>query len=323
MMMATGKVDFDTHSPDGTNDSGFSARQSFPPDGLVAMSRIAYQNTPLVMEKLRQGVFVFRGAGGNVTAVAGSAGCAVIDTGYGPRVDEIKSGVTGALSEPPKWLVNTHWHFDHTDGDSKFAEDGASVVAHKNCLARLSQDQYVASLEWKIPASPRTEWPTVTFDGAVAIDLGWETLNLIPQEPAHTDGDVAVWLPSANVLIMGDLMTNGSYPVIDESSRGSLRGMIDAIERLLRIVNTDTVVVPGHGLLGNRDTLLAFCDMLRTVEGRIQSMTASRSPVAAIIAAAPTRDLDAVWGGGYVTGDIFVRMVLAGMNGANTEWRRV
>jgi cyclase len=185
---------------------------------------------------------------------------------------------------------------------------------------RLSQNQYVPSLEWRVPAAQRTAWPTATFDAPVVIDLGWETLQLIPQEPAHTDGDVAVWLPSANVLILSDLFTNGSYPIVDESSRGSLRGMIEAIEQLMRLVNADTVVVPGHSAIGNRQTLLGFRDMLHTIEGRIQSLIASQSSVAKIIAAAPTADFDVVWGRGYVTGDIFIRMVLAGL-GLTTKTR--
>jgi glyoxylase-like metal-dependent hydrolase (beta-lactamase superfamily II) len=114
------------------------------------------------------------------------------------------------------------------------------------------------------------------------------------------------------VLILGDLFTNGSYPIIDESSHGSLRGMVEAIERLLRLVNADTVVVPGYGPIGDRQSLLDFRDMLRAVEGRIQSLVAPQSSVAEIIAAAPTRDFDGAWGRGYVTGDVFVRMVLAG-----------
>jgi cyclase len=112
---------------------------------------------------------------------------------------------------------------------------------------------------------------------------------------------------------MGDLFINGSYGVIDESSRGSLRGMINALERLLPLVNADTVVVPGHGAIGDRRTLVAFADVLRAIEERVQSLVASHSTAAEIIAAAPTREFDAVWGTGYVTGDIFVRMVLAGL----------
>jgi cyclase len=152
----------------------------------------------------------------------------------------------------------------------------------------------------------------LTFNAPVALDLGSQILELITQEPAHTDGDVAVWLPSANALVMGDLMTNGSYPIIDESSRGSLRGMIQAVERLLKVINSETVVVSGHGPIGNRDSLLVFHNMLRTIEGRINSLIASRAPATEILAAAPTADLDPVWGRGYVTGDIFVRMILAG-----------
>src|SRR5262245_41409904 len=112
---------------------------------------------------------------------------------------------------------------------------------------------------------------------------------------------------------MGDLMSNGSYPIIDESSCGSLRGMIQAIERLLGLVNPNTLVVPGHGAIGNRQTLLGFRDMLRTIEDRVQSLLASQSSVPEIMAAAPTRDFDAIWGRGYVTGEVFLRMILAGL----------
>jgi glyoxylase-like metal-dependent hydrolase (beta-lactamase superfamily II) len=292
--------------------------QSFPPGGLVDLARVAYQNTRLTVTEVRPKIFAFIGAGGTVTAVSGSQGCAVIDTGYGPRVVEIRRGIASALHQAPRWLVNTHWHFDHTDGNSAFTESGATLVAHTNCRARLSQDQYVPSLEWKVPAAPRIAWPTVTFDAPIAIDLGGEILQLIPEAPAHTDGDVAAWLPSANVMIMGDLLVNGSYPIIDESSRGSLRGMIEVIERLLRVVNADTVVVPGHGPIGDRQTLLGFRDMLCAIEARIQPMIASQSSAAEIIAAAPTSDFDPVWGHGYVSGDIFLRMVLAGLGFTTT-----
>ena len=151
-----------------------------------------------------------------------------------------------------------------------------------------------------------------------AIDRGGEILQLIPEAPAHTDGYVAAWLPSAKVMIMGDLLVNGSYPIIDESSRGSLRGMIEVIERLLRVVNADTVVVPGHGPIGDRQTLVGFRDMLCAIEARIQPMIASQSFAAEILAAAPTSDFDPVWGRGDVSGAIFARMVLTGLGFTTT-----
>jgi cyclase len=157
---------------------------------------------------------------------------------------------------------------------------------------RLSSNQYVPSLEWGVPAAPRIAWPTVTFDNPNAIDLGRDSPQLMPQEPPHTDRDVAVWLPSTNILILGDLMTNGSYPIIDESSRGSLRGMIEAVDRLLQLVNAETVVVPGHGRIGNRESLLGFRDMLDAIEGRIQRLIASRLSISEIIAVEPTHDFD-------------------------------
>jgi cyclase len=197
-------------------------------------------------------VFVFRGAGGTVTAVSAPHRAAVIDTGFGPRVEEIRRAIASALPQGVRWLINTHWHFDHADGNQIFAEAGATIMAHANCRKRLSQDQYVPSLEWRIQASPRVAWPTITLDGSSDFDIGSETLQLFSQAPAHTDGDLVVYLPSADVLITGDLFTNGGYPVIDESSGGSMRGMIEAIERVLPLVRVNTVVVPGHGAKANR-----------------------------------------------------------------------
>jgi len=145
------------------------------------------------------------------------------------------------------------------------------------------------------------------------LDIGAEQLRLLPQTPAHTDGDVAVFLPASNVLVMGDLFTNGSYPVIDESSGGSLRGMVEAVEDLLAIIDGNSVVVPGHGAAADRTGLLAFRDMLRRIEDRILALVDAQLETGAIMSAQPTAEFDPLWGRGYVTGTHFTRMVLAGM----------
>ena len=292
---------------------GTVADQSFPRDGLVAESRIAYQKTPLAIEEIRRGVFVFRGAGGTVTAVSAPHRAAVIDTGFGPRVEEIRRAIASALPQGVRWLINTHWHFDHADGNQIFAEAGATIMAHANCRKRLSQDQYVPSRERRIQASPRVAWPTITLDGSSDFDIGSETLQLFSQAPAHTDGDLVVYLPSADVLITSDLFTNGGYPVIDESSGGSMRGMIEAIERVLPLVRVNTVVVPGHGPKANREALAGFLDMLHAIEDRILVLIDAKLSVPEIIAATPTVEFDSTWGCGYVTGKYFTRMVLAGL----------
>lgn len=160
---------------------------SFPGGGLVDLSRATYQSTPLVVTEVRPKVFAFIGAG-TVTAIGGSRGCAAIDRGFGPRVEEIRSAIASAVQQSPRWLINTHWHFDHTDGNATFAEAGTTVIAHTNSRVRLSQDQYVPSLDWRIFASARAAWPVLTFNTPVAIDLGSHALELITQSPAHTDG---------------------------------------------------------------------------------------------------------------------------------------
>jgi len=216
-----------------------------------------------------------------------------------------------ALTQPPRWLINTHWHFDHTDGNAGFAAAGATILAHANCRVRLSRDQHVPSLSWSISAAPRLAWPTLTFDRPVMLDIGAEQLRLLPQAPAHTDGDVAVFLPARNVLVMGNLFTNGGYPVIDESSGGSLRGMVEAVEDLLATIDASTVVVPGHGAAADRTTLVGFRDMLRRIEDRILALVEAQLETHEIISAQPTAEFDQLWGRGYVTGMHFTRMVLA------------
>jgi cyclase len=300
-----------------TDRDGFG-RHSFPSDGLVAMSRIAYGSTPLLMAPIRSGVFVFAGAGGNVTAIAGSRGPAIIDTGYGPRLEEMADGIVGAIGRAPRWVIDTHWHFDHADGNAVFARAGATVLAHTNCRTRLSTNRYVPSLSWRISASPREAWPSLTFDHPFRLDVGTEELHLLPQAPAHTDGDVAVLMASANVLVTGDIFTHHSYPVIDESSGGSLRGMIEAVDRLLPMIDKDTVVVPGHGATTDRTGLLAFRDMLRSIEDHILVLIEAQREVSEIIASKPTGEFDSLWGRGYVTGAHFTRMALAGMRLINT-----
>lgn len=289
-------------------------RNGFPPGGLVAAAREVYLRTPLAVTEIRPGVVALSGAGGTVTALAASGGTVVVDTGFGPRVAEIRQAIAATLGGPVDWLIDSHWHFDHTDGNAAFAAGGATIVAHAECRARLSRDQHVRSLDWHVPAAPPQAWPVVTVDGPLALELGSETVRLLPQPPAHTDGDVAVRLEQANVLVMGDLMTRGGYPVIDESSGGSVRGMIAAADRLLPLADAETVVVPGHGPVGGREALRRFRDMLAAVEDRILRLRAGGLPDDRIVAAAPTAAFDAEWGRGYVTGTLFTRMVLAGLD---------
>ena len=307
---------FDDKLSPGSNDASSGdafARHSFPLDGLVAQSRAAYESTPLLTAQIRPGVFVLAGAGGNLTAIAGSPGATIVDTGYGLRVAELEEAIGAVLGRMPRWVINTHWHFDHTDGNAALAAAGATILAHANSRARLSTSQYVPSLSWRISASPRKAWPSLTFDHPFTLDIGTEELHLLPQAPAHTDGDVAVFLSSANVLVTGDLFTHRSYPVIDESSGGSLRGMIEAVERLLPMIDGDTVVVPGHGAATDRTGLAAFLDMMRSIEDRILVLIEAEPEIAEITAARPTAEFDSVWGRGYVTGAHFTRMALAGM----------
>jgi glyoxylase-like metal-dependent hydrolase (beta-lactamase superfamily II) len=283
---------------------------SFPRDGMVATSRRVYLTAPLDINRAGTRVLTIAGAGGTVTAVAGETALAVIDSGFGARTLDIIAAIRKFDPRAPSWLVNTHWHFDHTDGNQRLRDAGATLVAHQNCRSRMEGKQSVVQLSWEIGAAPRKALQDVTINDEAVIDLGASRLHLLHQAHAHTDGDLAVMLPDEDVLVAGDLFTNGSYPVIDLSTGGSLAGMIEALKHLELLAGKKTVIVPGHGRLAKTDDLLRFIDMLRAVETSISHLQAKGMSKKEIISAKPTAALDEIWGTGYVTGERFLDMVL-------------
>lgn len=254
-------------------------------------------------------VHMLMGQGGNIGVCVGEDGTFLIDDQFAPMHDQIKAAVEELTDEPVRFLVNTHWHGDHTGGNERFGEAGAVIVAHENVRKRLSVEQFQKSLGRKTPPSPKAALPVITFASDVAFHMNGEDIRVHHVDPAHTDGDSIVWFEKANVVHMGDVFFNGAYPFIDLDSGGSLRGMIAAVDHVLGKIDDRTKVIPGHGELGDKAALQRYRDLLAEVQERMRKLIAAGRTIDDVLAEKPTAEWDEQWGKGFMKPEVWVRIV--------------
>ncbi|MCH8960879.1 MAG: MBL fold metallo-hydrolase, partial [Bacteroidetes bacterium] len=211
------------------------------------------------------------------------------------------------------FVVNTHWHFDHTGGNENMGAAGAILVAHENVRARMSVDQFMKAFDRAVPASPPGALPVITFTDAMTFHWNGDDLHVFHVDPAHTDGDAIIHFKGANAVHMGDTYFSGMYPFIDVGSGGSIDGMIAAADEVLALADDATKIIPGHGPLSNKAELHAYRDMLATARDRIHALISEGKSQEEVVAAKPTSDLDAEWGGGFMQPDVWVGIVYASM----------
>ncbi len=259
-------------------------------------------------EKLTDRIYVFEKDGGNVAVILSPDGLFMVDGGLPDNAGSLAASIATVSSKPVSTLFDTHWHFDHTGSNVYLGQKGAKIIAHDNTRDRLSSKQTMEALNRTFDPLPPAGVPGVTFHEPGAITFGVEKVQYTPVPPAHTDGDTFVFLPEANVLHTGDLLFNGIYPVIDYSSKGWIGGMAVAADQILTVCDSHTRIIPGHGPLASKTDLQAFRDMVRTVQNRLETMAKAGKPVEEVIAAAPTKDFDARWSGGFLKPDVFTRI---------------
>jgi len=258
-------------------------------------------------------VSVLMGSGGNIGVLVGADGVLLVDDEYAPLVPKILAAVKQLSPKPVRFVVNTHFHGDHTGGNAPLGTDGAVIVAQDNVFKRLSTEQYSAFLKKSIPAAPAAALPVVSFADGLTFHFDGEQVDVFHVVPAHTDGDSVLWFRKANVVHMGDVFFNGFYPFIDTGSGGSIDGMVTALDTVLGRIDDGTKVIPGHGPVGTKADLKNFRDMLATVRDRIRKAIQQGKTQDQVVASKPSAEFDAVWGNGFFKPDAFVAMTYTGM----------
>ena len=267
-------------------------------------SQVQIQATPL-----RDGLHLLTGAGGNMVASTGPDGTFLIDDQYAPLSARISEALGKLGPLPVRFIINTHWHFDHTGGNEAFGQSGSVILAHDNVRQRMSTEQFIAALGRKVEPSPAAALPVITFTQGITLHLNGDTIEVVHVANAHTDGDALVRFRKANVLHMGDTMFNGGYPFIDLSSGGSIDGLLAAHTRALALSDADTIIIPGHGARTDRATLAGYRDMLQQARDRIAALKAQGKSRDEVVAAKPTAEWDATYGTGFIKPAQFIGFV--------------
>jgi cyclase len=256
---------------------------------------------------LAPNLFMLLGAGGNMALSTGPNGSVLVDTQFAPLNEKIRAAVRAAGGTDVKFVVNTHWHGDHSGGNEPLGKAGAVIIAHNNVRVRMSTEQVMAALNQTVPPSPAAALPTLTFPNRATFHWNGNTVNVFHVENAHTDGDSIVQFANLNVIHTGDTYMKDTFPFIDRSSGGTIDGFIKASEVVLARSDASTKIIPGHGALATRADYQRFHDMLVKVRGNLKTLIDQGKSEDEAVAAKPTAEFDAVWGTGFMMPDNFVR----------------
>jgi glyoxylase-like metal-dependent hydrolase (beta-lactamase superfamily II) len=281
---------------------------------IVDLIRDDAAKAPIKVHRLRGNISILEGSGGNIAVLTGADGKVFVDAGITASRPRILEAANGLSRDPIRHLINTHWHFDHADGNQWLNAEGAAIIAHENTHKHLLVAQRVEDWDFNFPSPPLAAVPTEVFSSEKTLTLNHSTLALKHYGPAHTDSDISVNIPEADIFHCGDTYWNGIYPFIDYSTGGNIEGMIKAAEANLAAVTDKTIVIPGHGKpVSDRAELSAYRDMLVAIHENVARLKQQGRSLDETIAAKPTAAFDAKWGQFVITPALFTRLVYRGV----------
>jgi len=236
----------------------------------VALAQRDFSKIEIESTELRNGLHMFKGAGGNIAVSVGSDGVLIVDDQYAEMTSKIDAAIAKLSKQSVRYVLNTHWHFDHTGGNQHFGSQGKTIIAHDNTYTRMSTDQVIEAFDLKVPASPKEALPVITFNDSATVHFNDLTVELVHIPNAHTDTDAFVNFKEANIIHTGDVYISNSYLFIDTSSGGSLKGVISAFEKLIAMSDDDTIIVPGHGTLSDKAGVTKTLAMLKRLKSKVE-----------------------------------------------------
>lgn len=275
----------------------------------TAQAQRDFSKVEIKTTQVADGIYMLAGAGGNIGVSVGTDGVFVIDDQFAPLSEKIMTAIRRLSDKPIAYVINTHWHGDHTGGNENFGKAGAVIVAHNNVRKRMSTKQFMKAFNRKVPAAPAIALPVVTFSNDVIFYFNDTEIKVMHRPAAHTDGDSIVMFMQANVLHMGDTFFSGAFPFIDQGSGGSIRGVIAAAQSALSMTDKDTKIIPGHGPMSTRADLKKYHAMLTEVLATMTPLIEAGKTREQILADKPLAKIGEQWGNGFIKTERFTGMV--------------
>ena len=273
-----------------------------------------FAGVEITTEQVAPGIYMLVGRGGNIGVSVGADGVFMVDDQFAPLTGKITAAVAALSDRPIRFVINTHWHYDHTGGNENLGNRGALIVAHDNVYERMSRDTEIGAFKQVVPAAPKAALPVITFNDNVTFRLNGEEIRAVHYRNSHTDGDSVIQFVNANVVHTGDIWFNGYYPFIDVSSGGSIGGVIGSIRKLIDLTDDDTRIIPGHGPLGDKRGLQGYLDMLETVRDRMNRLIAEGKSLEQVLDLKPNADYDDAMGKGFINPETFLQILYSDLN---------
>ena len=258
-------------------------------------------------------IYMIAGQGGNIGLFVGEDGTFLIDDQFAPLTEKILEAIKSVGGQHPRFLINTHYHGDHTGGNENLGQGGTLIVSHDNVRERLISGAYIGAFKMKQSPTAKAGLPVVTFSKNIKFHLNGDTVTVKHVPHAHTDGDSFIYFQASNVIHAGDLFFNGFYPFIDVNNGGSLKGMLKGVDKVLRVANDQTKIISGHGPLGDKQQLMSYRKMLGIAYERLSKFKAEGKSAEEAVAAKPLDDLESTWGNGLFKSDQWIKLIYSGV----------
>ncbi|GAB5487330.1 MAG: MBL fold metallo-hydrolase [Parasphingorhabdus sp.] len=305
----------------GTSAAAHDVKSPPPTGPVMTLDEIGkafgwdFENTEIKTEKVADGLYVLFGVGGNIAASVGEDGTLIVDDQFPQLMPKIKAALKEIGSDKVDFVINTHWHFDHADGNMALGKDGTWIVSQSNSREKMRSDHIInlGFVAYEQKAYPAHAISDITYDTTMQFHINGEKIDLLHVGPAHTTGDTAIIFRGKNAVHLGDVFNNSGYPFVDADNGGDIEGMIAFCQAVHDTINDDTKVIPGHGPVTTRAKLARYIEVLTIIKDRVQTMIDDGKDLNAIVAAKPTAEFDKEFYGAEVTTTAFVGRVYASL----------